>query len=449
MSVSSKSRRLSSGQLAVYAFPGLATAIPTIPVLVLLPQFYATATTLTLSSIGIALLLARLFDMVTDPLVGTVIDAVPTRWGKRKPWIILGGLVCAPALLLLATPPESTSLWLLTGYLCLLYAGWTLFSVPYNALGAELSTDGYERTRLASSREGAVLCGIVMASALPVVLTQIGVPSTDQFLAISWITISLGAAAIILLGFRLVEPTNYLSLPKAEKIWKVEQLRSLIHNKPFTVIMACWFLNGLANGTGTVLFPFFLTDVLLTSETQKNLLIFLYFFMAIVGLPIWLLLNKRFNKSRLWLSSILIVSVTFTTVPFMSAGDVVPFAIVCVITGFCLGADLALPASLFADVTDWDELQSKHNRRSFLYSLWTLITKLSLAIAAGICLPLISFWGFKTGEENAPETLTKLAILYAMGPVCLKVGILLMMWNFPIGRKAQRAIQSRLRYRAL
>ncbi|MDX5593238.1 MFS transporter [Pseudovibrio sp. SPO723] len=434
--------------LTLYALPGLATALPTLPVLVLLPQYYATATTLSLASIGLALLIARLLDMATDPAVGWLMDTVPTRWGRRKPWMLLGGLFAAPALIVLSLPSADTTLFQLALFLCALYVGWTFFSIPYNALGAELARDAYERTRFASAREAATLAGIVLASALPVVLKAAGVVTEDQFFAIAIITIVTGAITITMLLAVVQEDEHVPPAPvhQTEAQWR-GFFASLKGNTPFVVILSAWFFNGLANGTGTVLFPFFLSDALKTTEQQKNLLIFLYFFCAIAGLPIWLVLSKHFDKARLWLCSIIIVSVTFTTVPFLPEGAVLEFGIICVITGVCLGADLALPASLFADVTDWDELQTKRKRRGILYSSWTLVAKLSLALAAGFCLPLVGALGFTPGADNTPEALTALAVIYALLPVSLKMGVLWLMWRFPITTKAHRSIQRRLEVR--
>lgn len=448
MSASSRWYVRSNRDLTLYALPGLATALPTLPVLVLLPQYYATATSLSLAAIGLGLLIARLLDMATDPIVGWLMDRFPTRWGKRKPWMLLGGLLAAPALVLLSIPDPSTSLLEMVVFLCGLYVGWTFFSIPYNALGAELAVGAYDRTRFASAREGATLAGIVLASALPAILKASGVPTNEQFFAIALITIVTGAATI---SFLLALVREAPRMREAETHHQRDDWRSFLNslgkNKPFVVIVSAWLVNGLANGTGTVLFPFFLTDVLKTTEQQKNLLIFLYFFCAILGLPLWLYLSRNRDKAKLWLVSIIIVSITFTVVPFLPEGAVLEFGIVCVITGLCLGADLALPASLFADVTDWDEFRSRRKRRGILYSSWTLTAKLSLAVAAGVCLPLVEFFGFRAGEPNSQFSLDVLAVVYALLPVALKMGVIALMWNFPITTRAQRSIRRRLEMR--
>ena len=441
------SPRLSHRQLALYAFPGLATALPTLPILVLLPRFYASETDMGLEAVGLALLVARLFDMTTDPLAGWLMDAIPTRWGRRKPWMVLGGVLCAPALLLLSLPSASTTAFELIVLLCLLYAGWTVFTIPYYALGAELSSNAMERTRLASWREGATLTGIVLASSLPLLWSGFGIASSYHFLATSLTTLLIGSVAVFALMWWLEEPLRQ-NKPYAqanEPLHFGEGLKAVVTgDRMVLVVLLAWFVNSTANGTGTTLFPFFLSDGLMAGETQKNLLIFTYFASAVVGLPIWIWLGRYFDKARLWACSVLIVSFVFAPVPFLGEGHVVFFGIICLLSGLCLGADLALPVSLFADVTDWDRYKTRLNRRSLLFSLWTLSQKLSIAIAAGFTLPLLAWFGFQAGEANSPLALNALGFTYAWLPVALKLMVIALIWNFPLGTRAQRAIRARL-----
>ena len=183
MSASSRSDApLRRSWVLLYGAPGFATALPAIPVYILLPELYATQTALSVAAIGIVFMVARLFDVVTDPLVGWVIDHFPSRWGRRKPWIALGGIICTPALILVVSPEADTGVPTLLFGLVMLYLGWTVFQIPYYAWASELSANHYQRTRLTVAREGMVLAGILAASALPVALAYAGVAEQSRFL---------------------------------------------------------------------------------------------------------------------------------------------------------------------------------------------------------------------------------------------------------------------------
>lgn len=123
--------------LLIYALPAFALAMPTIPAYVYLPTFYAE--TLGLGLAGAVLLVARGLDVITDPLIGIASDRLPTRWGRRKPWIVAGALLAAVALIQLFQPPDDVGPAHLLVWSVALYFGWTLIAVPYAAWGAELS----------------------------------------------------------------------------------------------------------------------------------------------------------------------------------------------------------------------------------------------------------------------------------------------------------------------
>ena len=244
--------------ILLYGAPGFATALPAIPVYILLPELYATQTALSVAAIGIVFMVARLFDVVTDPLVGWTIDRYRTRWGRRKPWIALGGIICTPALILVVSPEADTGVPTLLAGLVMLYLGWTVFQIPYFAWASELTADHYQRTRLTVAREGMVLAGILAASALPVALAYAGVAEQNRFLVSAALTGVVGASAVTaLLWFVPKEKAYPSAAPDARHgLW-----HALRGNGLFRRIVAAWLINGLANGFAVVHFPFFVTHV--------------------------------------------------------------------------------------------------------------------------------------------------------------------------------------------
>lgn len=132
----SAAARLRLPTLLFYALPGLAFAMPTIPVYVYLPTYYADDLGLGLAVTGAILLAARAFDVVTDPLVGSLSDRWRTRWGRRKPWILAGAVLAAISLVQLLAPPSAVGPAFLFGWVITLFLGWTLVAIPYNAWGA-------------------------------------------------------------------------------------------------------------------------------------------------------------------------------------------------------------------------------------------------------------------------------------------------------------------------
>ena len=147
-----------------YALPAMAAAVPTIPAYVLLPSYYGDDLGLGLGVTGGVLLLVRVIDMLTDPLIGWLSD----RSSMRKIWVGFGAIIAGIGLWYLFTPSQAPSAAYLFIWASVLFLGWTLFQVPYLAWGADLSGDYKKRTALTALREGAGLIGIVLAGGIPV-----------------------------------------------------------------------------------------------------------------------------------------------------------------------------------------------------------------------------------------------------------------------------------------
>lgn len=338
-----------------------------------------------------------------------------------------------------------------------LYLGWTLVTVPYTALGAELSGDYGERARITSVREGLMLVGVLVAAGVPAVLGPGDGPGSGRTVAdastfriIAWITLGSGAAAVaalmVMVPDRAVTGGTRLHLDRAG-------IASLLANGPARRLLAAWFVNGLANGLPSALFQLYLTRALLADAEQQGMLIGLYFLSGVLAMPVWLWLGRHHDKHRLWVAAMAVACVAFATVPLLSAGDVIGFAVVCVVTGVSLGADLMLPPAMQADVVDYDRLRSGQDRAGIYFALWSMATKLALAAAVGIGFPLLDLAGMETGPEAAGRPVegparVALVGLYAAVPVVLKLAAMWLVWGHRITRRRHGMIRRRLAQRA-
>jgi len=436
-------RTLSRGRLAAYGAPAFALAMPTIPAFVYLPALYAEG--LGLAAAGLVLLSARVVDVISDPIIGVVSDRYQTRWGRRKPWIFIGGLLAGFALIrLFQPPPDITSTYLLT-WAVFLYLGWTLIAVPFTAWGAELSEDYHERSRITGVREGLTLIGILVAGAVPAVMTGMGRTEAAGLATVSWIAIALGGPAIAVLLVRVPEvAVTGRGRPPLSFSAALHAATVIARNKPFVRLLTAWLINGMANGIPAVLFLLYLEYVLQATESQRTLLILVYFLAGVLSIPIWLALSKRFGKHLAWCWAMIITCAAFIWVPFLAPGQIVAFGLICIVTGMGLGADLALPPALQADVVDFDQLRTGQARAGLFFALWSMSTKLALALAVGLAFPLIDALGFSTDAENSMFALRSLAVIYAWLPVVLKLVAIAFIWTFPITRARQELIRRRL-----
>jgi GPH family glycoside/pentoside/hexuronide:cation symporter len=430
--------------LYAYILPAFVIALPTIPVYIHLPVLYGTELGLGLATTGIILLIARIFDTITDPLIGWLSDRFNYRGAHRKPWIAFGAIIAGIGLFKILNPPVAVNAEYLLIWSVVLYGGWTMVAVPYLAWGAELSTNYYERTRVTSWREGVGLLGIVGAGVVAAVFTTLGYTEQESIGAIAWLAITAGVIVLPLLLYLVPDAElGRKSKTKSSPSNILKGLRSLAANGPFVRLLSAWFLNGIANGIPAALFFIYLEHALGAGPDERPIFILTYFVAAISAIPIWLKLSRRLNKHRTWCWAMSLACVAFATVPFIPAGSFSSFAIVCVVTGMGLGADLALPPAIQADVVDYDRWRNKQERTGLQFALWGMSTKLALALSVGIALPVLDIFGFDANSAEQ-DSFTALIMIYAVVPIVIKIAAIFVVWNFPLTPKKLVVIQHRL-----
>lgn len=439
--------RLPVGSLAAYAAPALGLAILLLPPYVFLPAFYAQTMGLPLDWLGYVIVLARVFDAFTDPIMGFVSDRTSSRFGRRKVWILAGLPVVCVSAVALFSPPDGVTLAHFAVALFALSLGWTMMILPYNAWGAELSGDYHERTRIAGVREGVGLFGTLLAASTPTILTAMGYADPRvHMLAIGALVVVLLVPATAWALIKVPEPP----LLTRERVSLAAGMKAISGNAPFRRLIVAYLINALANGLPATLFLLFVSHVIGRGDVYGPLLL-AYFLAGLIAIPFWLWLARRIGKHRTWVIAMALACGAFAFTPFVvGPGDVVPFLIISVVSGMGVGADLVLPASIQADVVDADTQASGEQRTGLFFALWGIATKLAFALAA-VSLPVLHMAGFRADgigadglSTNTPDALFALTMLYAAVPIAIKLIAMAMMWNFPLDMEKQRAIRAEL-----
>ncbi|NIA72113.1 MFS transporter [Pelagibius litoralis] len=428
-----KGAGLSRPLLLAYGLPGLPLAAIGVPLYVYLPAFYAEELGLGLASVGGALLIARIWDLFTDPLMGRLSDALRTPWGRRRPWMLLGVPILLISAWFLFLPAQAPGFIYLTAWTMALYLGSTMILLPYSAWGAELSQNYNERSRIAAWREGFVVVGTVIAAALPSLVGD------DRSLTLEWLFIGILVALPLCVAATCLSVNEPAIAQKTTLPWR-RSVAILLRNGPFLRLVSAYFLNGIAIGLPSTLFLLYVKFGL-EAESWTGPLLLTYFVCGIAALPLWLRLASRIGKHRAWCLAMLLACGVFIWVPLLGPGDTWAFLVVCILSGFALGADLALPPAIQADVIDLDSLHSRRQRAGVYFGLWGIATKLALALAVGLSFPLLDLAGFTPAAEQ-PGAVWALALLYGLAPVVFKLAAILLVWNFPITAQRQHRIRA-------
>jgi len=407
---------INSSVLAAYALPGLPLAMLGLPLVIYLPKVYAAQPGLSLALVGGVLLLARLWDLVSDPLAGMLTDrARPARWRRRV--VMLAG---APLLLLgtaqLFDPPAQAGMGYLLGWSLVLYSGWSLVVMPYFAWGAELTDQHHERSRVTTYREAAVILGTLAAVLVPAMAVDDG----QALRWLGWAVMLLLPPALSIQMWRVPErPSKDVSHGLSAGLKRDPLLRRLL---------LAFLLNGTANAVPASLFLLYVSHVLGAPE-QAWWLLALYLLAGLLGFALWLPVSRRVGKHRAWSYSMLAACGAFAWVPWFASGDLGLFMLVCLLTGLSLGVDMALPASIQADVAD--RHRGGAGRTGLLFGLWGMSTKLALALGVGLSLPLVQWLGFDPTAPADSDGLWALSLVYGLLPIPFKLAAAGLMWRFP------------------
>lgn len=427
--------------LSSYALPAVPLAALALPLYVIVPTFYAHNLGLSLTAVGTVLLLIRLLDAASDPLVGWLSDQVNTTFGRRRTVFLLSLPLTALSAFMVFWPSRSAG----TGYLALwgglLSVGYTATLLPYTAWGAELSTDYRGRSLVSACREGAALVGTLIAVVLPFVVGLDRIDGLHGLAAVGVFTLVFLPASGLLAVWKVPEPVDR----STTKLTLIDSLRCVARNGPFLRLLVAFLLNGFANAIPATRFLYFVSERLGASEMRGPLL-FTYFLCAIAGVPVAVWLASKMSKHQAWCGAMIFACVVFAFAGFLGTGDVVAFAIICALTGVLLGFDLALPPAIQADVIDCDTARSGEQRSGLYFAAWGLATKLSLAVSVGLVFPILAWSGFVTdGTSAMPDfAIDTLSGLYAWFPILPKVAAIAVMWNFPLGEDAQKSLRERI-----
>jgi Na+/melibiose symporter-like transporter len=211
-------------------------------------------------------------------------------------------------------------------------------------------------------------------------------------------------------------------------------LRAALGEPAFARLLAVFAANGIAAAIPSATVLFFVADVLQAAELA-GLFLVLYFVAAAASLPLWLRVSQRIGKLRAWLTSMGLAVAVFAWAGLLGSGDLLAYGSICVLSGLALGADLALPPSLLADLLARSRAPERTEARvapleaGACFGWWNFVTKANLALAAGLALPLLTVLGYAPGARDA-GALAALAGVYGFAPVVLKLGAIVLLWRW-------------------
>ncbi|MFQ5665590.1 MAG: MFS transporter [Candidatus Binatia bacterium] len=432
-----KPLKLSTSTLAAFAGPAAPISALGLPIAVYLPPFYAGNLGLGLALVGGIFMLTRFWDVVTDPVLGVLSDQFTTRWGRRRPWIVLATpilMFCAYRVFM-PVPPVSGAY--LLGWMILLYAGWTLLTISHMSWGAELSPDYHERSRIQAWREVALILGMITVLALPAVIERSGGASADRVAAMGWFIVFLLPLTVVLAVWKVPEGR----VPPPAPIGWRRALAIIVGNRPLRRVLSMDLISGYAGGIVASLF-LFVADSRLGLGRWASLLLLVYFASGCICVPIMVRVSYRWGKHHTLAASSIFSAVTLPLMFLIPNGNVLVAFALFALFGVNMGAGPFLFRSIMADVSDEDRVVSGAQRTGLYFSLLTMTNKVGNALAIGSIYLLLDWIGYVPGAENTPYAVEGLMYLYVFPPVLIGLLVGVALWNFPLDLKRQQELRT-------
>ena len=391
-----------------YGLLALPLAFVAMPLYMALPSHYAQNFAVPLGLLGLALLLARLADALCDPWIGRWVDQVLMRSRKR----VLQGCLAASLVLVVSLYglffPWSESgpgLWWSFGIsLSLTYWSWSWLSITHQAWATRLGSGDGLQARWVSWREGLALMGVMLASTL------------SAWAGCGMLVVLCAVALLAGLWGLARTPLSVLQPPAAQPTSAATSV-SPWRSPAFRQLMAVFILNGMASAIPATLVLFFIRDRL-QAPLWEPVFLGSYFASAALSMPWWVRQVGRRGLLSCWRVGMLMSVAAFAWTLGLQAGDHWAFLGICVASGAALGADLVVPAAALARVIQTQFPQGHQEGQSFGW--WNFASKLNLALAAGVALPALQWWGYVPGSSQATSSIT-LSLAYGLLPCVLKL----------------------------
>jgi Na+/melibiose symporter-like transporter len=437
---------LSTSRIWIYGSLGFPLALLGYPLGIWLPRAYATYIGIATETVGVILVVASVFDAMTDPVMGFASDRFRTRWGRRRVWVFVGAPFLLLALVYLLNPSVGNTALYLGGWFVFLRIGTTMTGTPYLAWGAELSGEYHTRTRIVGVREVFVLLGLIGAAAVPAIVEEIHGADTTAVMvlnAYTWPVVILLPFLTVLVVARVPEPE-----PSARegRVPFTASLALMYRNKLFLRLIAIELCIAGGEAFRNALSLFFMQDYI--GVPRAGTLYLVYFGMGLVAIPFWSYLARVFGKHRSLSGAIVFVSVVSISIFNLHHGQLTAFYVLFALKGFCFGSFAYLPRAMMADVIDLDTLRSGDARTGGYFAILGFMSKLALSVG-GLALIALSWVGYDTGKGAVHDAhaLTWLAILYAIVPTVSFMFGLYLCWTWPLTRTKHARLQRLLETR--
>ncbi len=411
------------------------------------PGYYAEMGVST-RTIGLVMVVGRLFDAFIDPVIGYLSDRSAEALGSRKPWLVAGAVVSSLAVAFLYAPPKSVTGFYYLGWTLCLYVGWTMAIIPYDAWGADISNAYLERAKIFGYRGVAYYLGSLLFLCTPFFGLSSDVAFNGPVLTFNAHLVAyLFAVTVPIAVFfgpkgrtaHVRSPTGFFSI-----------LANVRRNPPMLLFLVIYSISGIGLGIFLALSYVYVVDYLKLPQGFPPILLG-YSVANVVAVPIWMRIMARVGKHRAWAIAVFADAILYPCLAPFPPGrsSFVPVLALIVLSGAADSVGRIAADSILGDIIDYDQLKTGMNRTANYYALKSLVTKANIALGGGVAFLLIGLFGYVPSAATNPRMgVAGLLFTLLFFPAALNVVSGSLMWRFPIDQRRQSIVKRRLDARA-
>lgn len=436
---------LSAKASAAYSAPVLSMSMLHAPALALIPALYAKHAAVSVVTIGIILVSTRILDAVTDPLIGFWSDRTNSTIGRRKPWMIVGGLIAAISAYFWLQPSADVGVWWFLISSVGVYIGWTMVEIPHSAWMSEITSSYEERSKISAYRTVAYFVGYLIFVSAP--LWPI-FPTTEMTPEVTGV---MGVILVFLIpvtiGVAVIGAPEQIGIPSPRReISFLISLKEVGQNFAFRMLSLSYLLGYLASGMVGSLYFFFIDNYLgiLDKIAHVGLTVA---GISLATTPIWPVILKVFDKHQTLALCQIATALTLAGMWFIQPGDMAFVALASIfgLSAFLSTGSIVCLNAILADVADQDELLTGNNKAASFYAFGALYQKFGLALGGGLGLIIAGLFGFDPKIENTSNAMSGFFFTFLGLPIVLNALAAVAAWRFPITRAQHHAIASELK----
>ncbi len=450
-------RKVPLGTTIAYGMPGLGAGYMYLLMSLYVMKFSTDVLLIAPAVMGVIFSISRIWDAVSDPIAGYLSDRTTFKFGRRRTWMLLSFIPISFGFLAVFSPPESMQgqsldLWMMIAILSF-YSAITLFNVPHMALGAELSEDYHERTRLFGVRHiGFTLGSILSLVSMSLLISEENSPTGDvRELAgnLAFLAVAAMSLMIFFSVSRLKENPEFQNRVNKNPFKAFRDVWVNPHAKILIIVLFIENLGGAVIGVLTL----YVTQYIVEAPAWAPLIIFAYMLPSALSVPLWIPLSKRFGKIRLWVFSLALTGISFGgifIIPFLDSvtDRLIIMFIGATLGGMAAGCGGAIGPSVKGDVIDYDEYLTGERKEGSYFAALNFVFKSATGIMLLVTGFVLQFSGFIPNQPQTMEVKIALISLYGLVPlVFYSLGAYLLHKKFTFGEKEHTAIKQQIRER--